>query len=164
MPLDRGWPDLFYSSDQLFYILMAVLKKMISHPGKRLGLNKRLIFVFVSLWMAYAISPVFAGRASASYGLPYLKDGPNIFFCEFFFGGCLTKKKSRGVKVLRHTQQANKEDNTFNAPAFEGGPTAGNTVFRLPSFTIKKISLRRNIKNIRRCLWSINLTHSPPLS
>ncbi len=135
---------------------------MILRSGKRPGLNKRLILIFLALWTAYAVSPVFVWAAVTSSGR-LEKSGPNIYFCELVCKRHITGKKSPGLMVLCNKQRANKKEEPLIAPAPEGGPSAVRAASEWRSFSHGKVSqcLCREV-NTRRDLMSIYLTHSPP--
>ena len=135
---------------------------MIFRSGKRPGLNKRLIIIFLLFWAAYAASPIFVWAAITSSGRRFEKSGPNIFLCELVCGKHIARGKNAGAIVLCNKQQVSKKDEPLVAPALEGGPSAGRrAASEWQSFSRGKANLCLKI-SIRRELMSIHLTHSPP--
>ncbi len=129
---------------------------MISRSGKKIGLNIRLISIFVSLWTVYAVSPVLWAASEVS------SPGCMTVHGSSFRRKNFTNKTTNGIIVLYNRQRASKKEEPLASPLIEGGPATGKSMaFQRRSFQLKKVSLCREV-NTRRELMSIHLTHSPP--
>lgn len=134
---------------------------MILRSVKRLNLNKKFFFIFVSLWTAYAISPVFVGPASASPARG-IKNGPDLFFCDIIYKGFFPKGKGRKLMGLCNKQRAKKEEEPLSVPVLDSGLAAGSAACQWRGFALKKVKPICG-KNVRRDLFSSHPIHSPPL-
>ncbi len=135
---------------------------MILRSGKTLRLNKSLIFALIlSLWTAYAVSPVSVGTASASSGPGDIKNGPNLFFGEIICKDLFPRDKTRRVVFFYNKKRARKEEDPLNAPELEGGPVQKGAVSQWRTFPIKRATVCSN-PDARRNLYSFHPIHSPP--
>lgn len=126
---------------------------MISRSGKKIGLNIRLISIFVSLWTVYAVSPVLWAASAVS-----------VSPCGYASSKHFANKKTNGIIVLYNRQRASKKEEPLASPLIDGGPAAGKSISsQWSSYQREEVSLRLEV-NTRRELMSIHLTHSPPLA